>query len=675
MPGFADKLRLNRNRILLLAGVVALLIAVAVFFIIRLNSQIAAQREQQAQSTRVEIQQSSLRAPSADGLTLYLNASDARATAVLAGIRYLATSGGLVAIDEAGSVRKRYTTLDGLPDNDLTALAVFRERLFIGTASAGLVSFDGNEFTGYRFEKPKATRVSVLEATPSELLVGTLDGGLFEYDGEKFSRRFNSATGADFNRVTALLAKDSRVFIGTQDQGLYIWREAQIARVTTSEGLPSPHVTALAILPSNFSDVGQIAVATDFGVAALNDSNEIKPLSNQTNITSLAVSDSRLWAGLFSGGVIDLTDDRAGAKANADSAKAEVAGLPRAIPTIAYTDESGLWALTAQGAFVRDDFSAGPGFEPVARSLAGDQSLAASHITGLALDPQSRLWIAYFDRGIDILASETGERLSHIQDDRVREVNFIAFDTSEDRLLVATSKGLVILDGRFKQSVLTREQNGLISDSVAHVSIADTASSLASRSPVGIGVRNRALVLATAGGLTEISGGRARSITAFHGLASNHLYTSIAVSSRLYVGSLAGLAELEGLRVTHTYKTSNSKLSHDWVTALAEVEGTLYIGTNGGGVDGLLPTGEWVNFSDELGKFEVNQNAMHSDGERVYVGTTDRGVLVYNTRARIWSRLSAGLPSQNVTALISDDRFIYVGTLNGLVRIEKRVIE
>ena len=176
------------------------------------------------------------------------------------------------------------------------------------------------------------------------------------------------------------------------------------------------------------------------------------------------------------------------------------------------------------------------------------------------------------------------------------------------------------------------------------------------------------------GGLREISDGRARSLTAFHGLASNHLYTSVAVGSRLFVGSLAGLVELEGLRVVRTYKTSNSRLSHDWVSALAESNGTLFVGTNGGGVDALLPTGEWVNFAEELGGFEVNQNAMHADGERLYVGTSDRGLLVYNTRDRRWSRISAGLASQNVTAITSDDEFVYVGTLNGLVRIEKRVM-
>jgi ligand-binding sensor domain-containing protein len=185
------------------------------------------------------------------------------------------------------------------------------------------------------------------------------------------------------------------------------------------------------------------------------------------------------------------------------------------------------------------------------------------------------------------------------------------------------------------------------------------------------------MVLATAGGLTEIAGGRARSLTAFHGLSSNHLYTSATAGSRLFVGSLAGLIELEGLRVVRTYKTSNSRLSHDWVTALAEADGTLYVGTNGGGVDALLPTGEWVSFANDrdVGKFEVNQNAMYFDGERLYVGTGDKGLLVYNTRSRRWKRLSAGLSSPSVTAITSDDRYVYVGTMNGLVRIEKRMVE
>lgn len=684
MCALIHKMKLTRGRALIAAALGAsLLIAVILIYIVRLNRSLAGERERQTAATRVEVEEHSLRAPSNDGLTLYLNASDVRAVASFKGLRYLATSGGLIALDEGGNVKRRFTTLDGLPDNDLTALAVFRERLFAGTASAGLVAFDGNGFTGYRFARPKATRVSVLVPTESELLIGTLDGGLFEYDGQQFSRRFNSATGADFSRVTALLPIESRLYIGTQDSGLYIWREAHIEHLTTNEGLPSPHVTAMSVLPASSSDKGSVAIATDFAVVALNEANEIKPISNRPNITSLAVSGEHLWAGLFGGGIVDLNANvgsRRGRANESRSSLSEAAGIPASAPAIVCASDGKLWALTSEGAFVRDERGSSPAFESLAASLVGDRVLSAGHITALASDGAGRLWVGYFDRGIDLISAETSERLSHIEDERVREINHLAFDAREDRMLAATSRGLVVFGGGLKQTVLTREQSGLINDSVAHVTLADIDSRLLAttggRALENLrGIQGRAVVLATAGGLTEVIGGRTRSITAFHGLASNHLYTSAAVGSRLFVGSLAGLAELEGLRVVRTYKTSNSRLSHDWVTALAEADGTLYVGTNGGGVDALLPTGEWMNFGDEIGKIEINQNAMHYDGGRLYVGTSDRGLLVYNTRDRKWTRISGGLASQNVTAITNDDRFVYVGTLNGLVRIEKRVLQ
>ena len=678
MSGVLHKNKLTRRRVSIAAGVAALLlIGAVIIYVVRLNRGIALQQDRQADSARVQVEERSLRAPSSDGLTLYLNAADVRAVATFRDARYLATSGGLIAVDDAGHVKRRYTTLDGLPDNDLTALAVFRDRLFLGTGSAGLVAFDGNAFTGYTFTKPKATHVTVLVPTETELLIGTLDGGLFEYNGERFSRRVNSAAGADFSRVTSLLPFESRLYIGTQDSGLYIWREAHIERVSPNDGLPSPHVTSIAEATSALAGNGLVVVATDFGVVALDSANQIKPISNRPNVTSLAASAGHLWAGLFSGGIVDLSANqtRESSKSTAPiSTSSETAGLPASVPSTVCLKDGKLWVLTPEGAFARDEQATHPVFESIAGALASERMLTAGHVTALSIDEAGRLWIGYFDRGVDLISADTSERISHIEDDRVREINHLAFDRGEDRMVAATSRGLVAFGSALKQTLMTRAQGGLINDSVAQISFGEFGSPLlASTSGTGIG-GGRTMVLVTAGGLTQVTGGRARSITAFHGLASNHLYTSAAAGSRLFVGSLAGLVELEGLRVVRTYKTSNSRLSHDWVTALAEAEGTLYVGTNGGGVDALLPTGEWTNYSDELGKFEVNQNAMHYDGERLYVGTSDRGLLVYNTRDRRWTRISAGLASQNVTAITSDDRFIYVGTLNGLVRIEKRVV-
>ena len=670
MGNLADSIKGKRPRVITVGILTLAAIVLGLFlYFAGINTKIAGEREAQAAAARVEVETGLLRSPSTDGLTVYLNASDVRAVAVLDGTQYLATSGGLIALDDGMRVKRRYTTLDGLPDNDLTALAVFGGKLYIGTSSAGLIGFDGAAFSSYRFSKPKATRVSALLATQAELLIGTLDGGLFQYDGEVFSRHVNAASGADFKSVTALLAQNYRLYIGTQEQGLYIWREGHIEHVGRDHGLPSPHITGIAVLPPEFSDSGAIAVATDFGVVALDDRNQIEPVSNRPNVTSLAVSGGKLWAGLFGGGLVDLQPGRetGAAELSGPSGPAVAVGLPQS-PTRVISSAGKLWALTQTGAFNRDEETSRPAFLPIAEALVGDRVLTTGHITALALDSRGRLWVASFDRGVDVLAPSGAERLSHIEDDRVREVNFVRYDPREDRMFVATSRGLIVFDVMMRQTVITRDKSGIVDDSIAHVSIVDGSAG-------GSNVRGSSLVLATAGGLSEVSNGRARSITAFHGLASNHLYTSAMSGSRLFVGSLAGLIEMDGLRVVRTYRTSNSGLSHDWVTALAAADGTLYVGTNGGGIDALLPTGEWVNFANDVGRFEVNQNALLADGERILVGTADKGILIYNTRSRRWTRITSGLPSQNVTALAGDERFIYAGTLNGLARIERRVIE
>ena len=147
------------------------------------------------------------------------------------------------------------------------------------------------------------------------------------------------------------------------------------------------------------------------------------------------------------------------------------------------------------------------------------------------------------------------------------------------------------------------------------------------------------------------------------------------MNGRLYLGTLSGLSELEGMRVNRTYTTSNSKLSANWITALANVDGTIFVGTNGGGVQALTPTGDWLDFKDEIGRFSVNLQAMLFDGGKLFVGTLDRGVMVYDTRKRQWSTFTNGLGSRNVTAIVADADHIYFGTANGVTQVERRVLQ
>src|ERR1700720_669883 len=101
MRGVTHKTRVSRARLIGIAALgVLLLIATAIIYLVRLNRSVDRERERWADATRVDVEERPLRAPSTDGLTLYLNASDVRAVAGFDGVRYLATSGGLIALDE-----------------------------------------------------------------------------------------------------------------------------------------------------------------------------------------------------------------------------------------------------------------------------------------------------------------------------------------------------------------------------------------------------------------------------------------------------------------------------------------------------------------------------------------------------------------------------------------------
>jgi len=64
---------------------------------------------------------------------------------------FAATDGGLVQFSPEGKPLRHYTVLDGLTESDLTSLALFDSKLFIGTATRGLLSFDGEHFESYRW--------------------------------------------------------------------------------------------------------------------------------------------------------------------------------------------------------------------------------------------------------------------------------------------------------------------------------------------------------------------------------------------------------------------------------------------------------------------------------------------------------------------------------------------
>jgi hypothetical protein len=178
--------------------------------------------------------------------------------------------------------------------------------------------------------------------------------------------------------------------------------------------------------------------------------------------------------------------------------------------------------------------------------------------------------------------------------------------------------------------------------------------------------------MATPAGLTFLDATGARSMYAFHGLVSNHVYALGVSGDELVAGTLGGISVLQKGEVTVNYTTATSNLKHNWITAVVRVGNEWMVGTYGAGVLRLDNSGSFHTFENASGDFEVNPNAMLVTPNFVIAGTLGGGLYLYDRQSERWSVIDQELPSLNVTALAVGSGYIYVGTDNGLVRIPEQ---
>jgi ligand-binding sensor domain-containing protein len=278
--------------------------------------------------------------------------------------------------------------------------------------------------------------------------------------------------------------------------------------------------------------------------------------------------------------------------------------------------------------------------------------LSDRNVSALSIDAGGRLWVGYFDRGLDIVSADA-KHTKHVEDDRVFCVNRILPQTGG--IYVATANGLVMFDAGGNEQQVLKRSDGLIADHVTDIV------------PYGGGV-----AIATPAGLTFLDGSGARSLYAFHGLVNNHVYALGVSSERLLTGTLGGVSVLDGEKITRNFTTASSGLKHNWITAVAPLGNEWIVGTYGAGVMRLTVDGRFESFDTATDKFEVNPNAMLVTSRHVFAGTLGRGLYMYERGTQRWTVVRDGLPSENVTALAESGGYLYVGTDNGLVRVAEQ---
>jgi ligand-binding sensor domain-containing protein len=555
---------------------------------------------------------------------------------------YIAGPSGLSEYDSSGNLLNQYGVGRELPGSPLIALApaVLADsrvpELIVATAIDGLLAFNGRAFRQILPAGADARAITAILPAPSgHLLFGTKKLGVLVYDGKQITVLHPTL---DALYVTALAGNESDLWVGTLDRGLLHFHAGQTETFAEGQGLPDPQVESLAI----FGDTTYAGTAA--GVAVFSGGRFSRVLAPGVLATALLATPTQLYVGSEDQGVIviPLEGRRPNPNPEPDPQLVEVRQL--------FSSGDALFAVARNGFYRMNPHALS--WQRVLET--GNAVLSDRNISALAADPGGRLWVGYFDRGLDLLESDN-RRASHVEDEHVFCVNRIFPDSRSGAVDVATANGLVRFDGSgSEQQVLTRA-DGLIADHVTDVA-----------------AYRRGLVLATPSGLTFLDASGARSMYAFHGLVSNHVYALGVSGDDLMAGTLGGLSLLNRGDVAANYTTTTSNLKHNWITAVVPVGSEWMVGTYGAGVLGLDRSGIFHGFEVGSGRFEVNPNAMLVTTSFVLAGTLGEGLYLYDRQSGRWSIVHDGLPSLNVTALAAANGYIYIGTDNGLVRIPEQ---
>jgi ligand-binding sensor domain-containing protein len=553
---------------------------------------------------------------------------------------YLAGAGGIWVYDLAGEPRATYLVGRDLPASPPTAMTVGTlagdadARLWIGTAAGTILVFDGGRFSQIQLQENGYGAITSLLMLPTGvLLAGYSEAGLFAYDGTAIRPFHPNLRNVS---ITALAGDDGDLWIGTRDRGVIHWQGGGAEEFQDPNGLPDNRVLSIA------ASQDRVFVGTPIGVAEFQSGRRNRTIAEGVFARSLLAIGDRLLIGTIDEGILEVKLDNARGfrlPSPSDFSPAEVRrlvavqGIPFALAPDGLFEQNvrtGLWTR---------------------RIEAANASWTDRNVSALALDGAGKLWVGYFDRGIDIADTDL-RKSAHVEDEQVFCINRIVWDAQKQVQIVATANGVVFFspDGKILRRL--GKADGLISEHVTDIAVSSDG-----------------FVAATSSGVTLMKAGGPESIYAFQGLVNNHVYSLGMSGRRLLAGTLGGLSQIEDGFVRSSYTTANSPLKHNWISGMTRLRETWFIGTYGGGILQLDAEGGWEESPGIAKNTVINTNAMITIAGRVLAGTLDRGLLTYDPAERRWKTWTEGLPSLNVTALAASSSAVFVGTDNGIVRL------
>lgn len=554
-------------------------------------------------------------------------------------------------------VQQSWTVKNGLPSNEINDVTRTSEGFVWAATNSGLARLDGvsvkvfNKANVRKFNENNFSRIA--KGADDNLYVLDSAGGIFVLEEKGFFSVVSAKDIPGKNMRDMTATSDFRILTASSE-GLFVYdiKKEKLAGYSVAEGLPGSDVRSICTTPE-----GKIIGGTSEGSLFRLEKGEISvdgfsEFRGDAPVTALFCENSKVFVGIQSKGLYTVSDEGV-KKIPLSSDNQNWYTVTDMVKDI----EGTLWASTAASDLLRI-----PPDTSEALMSEKNNRVIHTHINGLHYDKSDKLWVAA-KNGVHLLRD-----------------GFFSTTTTSDGISGNLTYG-VLKDSRDRLWVGTRG-NGL--NIIENGNIRRLGNKNGVPGPLIGGIhedKNKNIWVGTSKGLLLFKEGdldRRQVFTENHGLKKNVVSAIFHDSrERLWIGTLGGHLHLLGEKGLIRLVKEGTPFEGNTIHSIKEDgEGNIWVAASDGLHKGSR--GKFKTYSeDEF--FEDIPLVLHVDRDTpgtIWIGTQKNGLVRFYDNSFLKFDSRRGLVSDTVFSIVEDnDGALWLGTLRGVVRFEKKLME